>query len=269
LCHPLPVEEVKIEWKLSSENNSAMVYCTVTTTSKTGVEMEALTGASAALLCLYDVIKMVEPALVMENIRLEYKQGGKSGMWRHPECGDRQSDSACETAAPLLAVETAVITISDRVSSGVTADVSGPQARRMLETWGARVADTATVPDDRASIREKVKFFVEKNVRLIVTTGGTGLGPRDVTLEALGSIARKEIRGLGEYLRSDGATHKLSAWLGGPSGFIVDKALVVALPGSPSAVEQCLNRMQELLPHALHIIGGGGHDEESRCSNLG
>ena len=85
LCHPLGLDHVAVEFELNAEDDSATVICTASTTARTGVEMEALAGVSGALLAMYDLAKNVEPALAIRDIRLLRKEGGKSGVWRHPQ----------------------------------------------------------------------------------------------------------------------------------------------------------------------------------------
>lgn len=85
LCHPLPLDFVDVRWRLLPERQAVRIYCEVATTARTGVEMEALAGASAALLTLYDLTKPVQPALAIAGIRLLFKEGGKKGLWLHPD----------------------------------------------------------------------------------------------------------------------------------------------------------------------------------------
>jgi len=259
LCHPLPIEEIKVRCELDEASASVRVTCVVSTTAKTGVEMEALMGTSAALLCLYDLIKMVDPSLVLEQVRLNYKEGGKNGLWRHPEASAPSCPETQIAPQSLKAVNSAVLTVSDRVSRKESEDQSGPTAISWLKDQGAIVAKVSVVPDDKELIRAQVRTLVEQGVRLVVATGGTGMGPRDVTVQALWALAPKEIRGVGELLRQNGSLIKKSAWLSNSAGFVLDKTLIIALPGSPKAVLEGLNALRDVLPHALHIICGGNH----------
>lgn len=259
LCHPLPLEEVRVHCDLDEPSASVRVSCQVSTTAKTGVEMEALVGASVALLCLYDLIKMVEPALVLEQVRLNYKEGGKHGVWKHPEA--RLESAAAQPAQPLrlVGVKCAVVTMSDRVSEGRSEDRSGALAVNWLKENGAPVSGCTVVPDDRIRIQSAIRELAQQGNRLIITTGGTGLGPRDITIESLREIATKEMRGIGEFLRQSGSQRKQSAWLSNSSSFVLDKTLIIALPGSSNAVTEGLAALSDLIPHALHIVSGGNH----------
>ncbi len=256
LCHSLPIEEVKVWCDLDEPNSAVRVSCRVATTAKTDVEMEALVGASVALLCLYDLIKMVEPALVLEEVRLKFKEGGKHGIWRHPEETARAPRSEIQF---LHEVKCAVVTMSDRVFRGTSEDRSGPVAVEWLVKNGALVSRSIVVPDEKDRIQFLLRELVEQGHRLIVTTGGTGVGPRDITIDAVTEIAAREVRGMGEYLRQSGSLRKKSAWLSNSSAFILDKTLILCLPGSAGAVEEGLSALADLLPHALHIVKGGNH----------
>ena len=259
LCHPLPLEEVRVRCDLEEARAAVRVSCQVSTTAKTGVEMEALFGASVALLCLYDLIKMVEPALVLEEVRLNYKEGGKHGVWKHPEARPESVSDHSEKPPRLIGVKCAVVTMSDRVSEGRSEDRSGPLAVNWLKENGALVSGPSIVPDDKNRIQSAIRELVQQGNRLIVTTGGTGLGPRDITIGSLQEMATKEMRGIGEFLRQSGSLRKQSAWLSNSSSFVIDKTLVIALPGNSNAVTEGLAALTDLIPHALHIVDGGNH----------
>lgn len=268
LCHPLPLEEVRVQCDLDEPIAAVRVSCQVSTTAKTGVEMEALVGASVALLCLYDLIKMVEPALVLEQVRLNYKEGGKHGVWKHPEARPESvpahSEQTQSLPRKLNDVKCAVVTMSDRVSEGRSEDRSGPLAVDWLKQNGALVSGCNVVPDDKERIQSAIRELVQQGNRLIITTGGTGLGPRDITIDSLQEIATKEMRGIGEFLRQNGSLRKPSAWLSNSSSFVLDKTLIIALPGNSNAVAEGLAALTDLIPHALHIVNGGNHGEAVR-----
>jgi molybdenum cofactor synthesis domain-containing protein len=153
----------------------------------------------------------------------------------------------------------AVITISDRTSRGDATDVSGPSLVDKLQKLGAIVKATKLVPDQIHEIQKAIIECKELGVKLIFTTGGTGLSPTDVTPEALAPLWTKKIPGFGELLRRQGATYTEKAYLSRSEAGLIGDCLVVLLPGSPKACKEGIEILQGLLPHALHIINGGKH----------
>ena len=141
LCHPLSLEYVDVRCVPVPERHAIRVYCETSLTAKTGVEMEALAGASAALLTLYDLTKPVQPALAIEAVRLLFKEGGKKGLWIHPDGMDEAERAYYSPKAdPRLDGETvAVVTLSDRAAAGVYQDRSGELLDEHLQAMGANV----------------------------------------------------------------------------------------------------------------------------------
>lgn len=271
LCHPLGLDAVRVWFELDAKLPGVRAYCEARTTAKTGVEMEALCGVSTALLTVWDLVKMVDPALVVEQIRLERKEGGKSGVWLHPgssadekklsssvsNCSREQSNSArAEPVDKSTLNRAVVITVSDRCSRGQADDRSGPLLKDGLRKLGLKVSGPFIVPDEPSLITEAV--LRAANVAcLVALTGGTGLSPRDRTPETVAALCDRLIPGVGEALRRGAKipTGALSRSLAGQIG----PALVVCLPGSTGGVRDGLEVLAELLPHALHIAGGGDH----------
>ncbi|HRX76443.1 MAG TPA: cyclic pyranopterin monophosphate synthase MoaC, partial [Candidatus Cloacimonadota bacterium] len=182
MCHPLLLDHVAVYPELEEETHSVAVYAIVSTTAKTGVEMEALAAVNAALLTLYDLTKPVEPALTITDTRLLIKEGGKKGLWVHPD-GIPPALQALLPAAsqrPLEGRTAAVITLSDRASRGEYEDKSGPTLKEALEKLGCQVGEVCILPDDPSQLEQKITELVG-SIELIVTTGGTGLAPRDTT----------------------------------------------------------------------------------------
>jgi cyclic pyranopterin monophosphate synthase len=233
LCHPLPLEAVTVAFELDHKLPGLRASCTAVAEAKTGVEMEALAGVTAALLAVYDVVKQVEPALTIQDVRLDTKEGGKSGSWRHPELSADSCRHETVDKKKHLSLRAAVITVSDRCSRGLADDRSGPALAAGLEKLGFKAAEPVVIPDDRELIAKTIKKLA-KTSDAVVLTGGTGLSPRDS-----GSIA----------------TAALSRSTAGQLGTCV----VVALPGSTGGVRDGLTVLRDLLPHAIHIARGGDH----------
>lgn len=261
LCHPLPLEYIDVRCEPIAERHAIRVYCEVATFARTGVEMEALAGASAALLTLYDLTKPVEPALAIGGVRLLFKEGGKKGLWLHP---DGMTAAEREHYKPrgitkLNNISAAVITLSDRASRGEYADASGPLLVERLRDLGADVSDVELHPDEPEPLAARLRELAEHGVQLVLCTGGTGLGPRDRTPEALAMVADRHVDGIGELFRSESSQHTAMAWLSRAHAVLIDRTLVIALPGSAKAVAQGMDILAPVLAHALSMAAGGGH----------
>ena len=261
LCHPLPLEYIDVRCEPVTERHAIRVYCEVASFARTGVEMEALAGASAALLTLYDLTKPVQPALTIGGVRLLFKEGGKKGLWLHPE---GMSEAERERYRPrdvakLEGVQAAVITLSDRASRGEYADASGPLLVERLRGLGADVPVAELHPDEAAPLAARLRELAARGTQLILCTGGTGLGPRDTTPEALALAADRHVEGIGELFRSESSQHTPMAWLSRAHAVLIGSTLVIALPGSAKAVAQGMDILAPLLAHAISMAAGGGH----------
>src|SRR5690606_19478300 len=200
LCHPLPLELVQVRCVPVPERHAIRVYCECATEARTGVELEALAGANAALLTLYDLTKPVEPALGIGGIRLLFKEGGKSGLWLHPDGMDEGEHAHYRPRdiARLDGVHCAVLTLSDRASRGEYDDRSGPVLVEGLRRLGARIGDAEVLPDGIEPLAGRLRALAAEGARIALCTGGTGLGPKDVTPEALRVVADRRVEGLAE-----------------------------------------------------------------------
>ncbi|MEO5565366.1 MAG: bifunctional molybdenum cofactor biosynthesis protein MoaC/MoaB [Luteimonas sp.] len=261
LCHPLPLELVRVRCEAIAARNTIRVYCECATEARTGVEMEALAGVNAALLTLYDLTKPVQPALAIGGIRLLFKEGGKKGLWLHP---DGMSDAEREHYRPrdiarLDGVPCAVITLSDRASRGDYADDSGPLLLEGLRKLGAQLEQVEILADGIEPLSTRLRALAAAGVRLCLCSGGTGLSPRDLTPEALRQVADRRVEGLAEMIRSESARHTPLAWLSRAEVVQVGRMLVIALPGSPRAAQQGIDMLAPLLAHALAMIDDGAH----------
>jgi molybdenum cofactor synthesis domain-containing protein len=157
-------------------------------------------------------------------------------------------------------IRATILTVSDSCSQGKREDASGQTIKDMLPGDKFDVVEITIVPDDHQAITESLKYFSdEKGIEVILTTGGTGLGPRDITPEATTSVCERIVPGLGEILRAEGLKRTLNAVLSRGIAGIRNNTLIINLPGSPKAVRESLEIILDVLPHAVEMMHGGGH----------
>lgn len=155
-----------------------------------------------------------------------------------------------------------VLTISDSAFRGEREDLSGPAVQRELVQIGCDVLETQIVPDELDQIRDRLIYWSDnEHVDLIVTSGGTGLSPRDVTPEATGDVIEREVPGLAELMRSEGMKSSPRAVLSRAKAGIRNKTLILNLPGSVKGVTESLRALAPILAHALEVVSG----TSSRC----
>jgi molybdopterin adenylyltransferase len=155
-----------------------------------------------------------------------------------------------------MQIQVGIITISDRASAGDYKDLGGPALKGAAQEAGWPVLAEAIVPDDAARIQEAIRSFSQQGCGLILTTGGTGIGPRDVTPEAIRAIMRVELPGFGEVMRAESMKITPNSILSRSLAAIVDHALVIALPGKPSGAVECLSFVQEAISHGVALAQG-------------
>jgi len=153
----------------------------------------------------------------------------------------------------------ALLVVSDRISRGEREDRSGEIAREMLGSY-ADIVDKQVVPDEPDRIRAAILRWCEQKVDLVVTIGGTGLSPRDVTAEVTRALIEKEARGISTALLVHGLTATPRAMLSNAAAGVRGRTLIINLPGSISAVRESLEYLRQVLPHAVEMMWGGAHD---------
>jgi molybdenum cofactor synthesis domain-containing protein len=157
-------------------------------------------------------------------------------------------------------IKVAILTVSDSCAQGKREDISGRVVEEMLPPDKFEICRKKTVPDDRDAIAaELVHFSDQVGVDVVLTTGGTGLGPRDVTPEATASVCERMVPGFGELMRTEGFKKTPNAILSRAVAGIRKNTLVINLPGSTKAVRECLEMLLSVLPHAVEMMRGGGH----------
>src|SRR5208283_4598614 len=241
-CHPLPVDFVGVEFTIGKSD--IVVTVEVKAIYKTGVEMEALTGASIAALTLYDMMKMLDDEMEILGVKLLSKKGGKS-------------DFAKLGGMKLRA---AVLVMSDSISAGKKEDTSGKIIVERLKELNIGIADYAVIPDDSKTIEEKLLHYTDSlALDLVATTGGTGLGPRDTTPEVIKKIIEREIPGVAEAARVFGQARTPLAMLSRSIAGVRGKTVIVSLPGSKNGATESLDALFPALLHVFKMLRGEGH----------
>lgn len=243
-CHPIPLDWVEVH--LTPEQERVRVTAEVRSVWKTGVEMEAITAVSAALLNAYDMLKPLDDTLSFGDIRVVKKRGGKS------DYRDR----------PNPALTCAVLVISDSTHAGRREDKSGKIIKAFVEGQGLTVQVYEVLPDDQGLISKRLVELVDKEgIRLIFTTGGTGLGPKDLTPEATVQVIDKQVPGISEAIRSHGKERTPFAMHSRGVVGVRGQSLIINLPGSSNGAREGMEALFPGLLHAFPMMAGGGHGE--------
>jgi molybdenum cofactor biosynthesis protein MoaC len=243
LCHQVPVSHVTIDFELLA--TAIRITSAVKCIAPTGVEMEALSAASVAALTIYDMVKPHTSAIEIAHVRLLEKRGGKSDYLVGPE----------------LHLRAAVLVLSDSVAEGVAEDRSGPTVVELLN--GEAAVDSViyeVLPDDPDLLQTSVKKLAADAIDLVITVGGTGLGRRDRTVEALLPLLDFEVPGIAEVARAYGQQRTRYAMLSRGIAGVMDDTLVVAFPGSTKAAVESYRSLFPPILHAFQVIRGAPHN---------
>jgi molybdenum cofactor biosynthesis protein MoaC len=267
MCHPLALTHTDVRFLVRDEPPSVLIEASASTSDRTGVEMEAIIGAQIAAATIYDMVKAVQKDVVIGDTRLILKSGGKSGLFKVEEPLLFTVDAApLPEARPLPeawegeGLACAVVTLSDKGYAGEREDKSGPALAALLEVLSPARVQNFLLPDDPAALRSLVKKLVRLGWGLIVTTGGTGLSPRDTTPEALIPELDRRLPGFEQVMFAEGLKHTPRAVLSRCLAGTIGTSMIIALPGSSKAAEEDLSALLPILPHALEKLNGDMRD---------
>jgi cyclic pyranopterin monophosphate synthase len=255
-CHPVSIDGMDIHFEFLDADvhsqyfdkavfNKTGIVITGEAKSigRTGIEMEMLTAISIAALEIYDMLKPIDKQLEIGSIKLLDKKGGKS---------DREK---YVTSIPTCAI----LVCSDSTANGAREDTSGKLIKEILEAAKASVVEYIVVPDNKTRIQEQLKEWADWDIQFIFTTGGTGLGPRDNTTEAVKEIIEKEAAGITEAMRSYGQMRTPLAMMSRSVAGTINNTLIVTLPGSTGGVRESLEAIIPAVFHARKMLLGEGH----------
>lgn len=241
-CHPMPMEATSITYEITPVEIKISVE--VQTIYKTGVEVEAMYAASVVALTIYDMLKPIDKNIIIEQVKLINKQGGKSD-WAKKE---------------VSGIKASVIVCSDSISKGTKEDRAGKAIIQKLEQFKVTVVDYVIIPDEKKDIQEMVSSYCNQGLQLVILTGGTGLSPRDITPEALEPLIQKRIPGIEEAIRSYGQTRTPYAMLSRSVVGLVGQTLVLGLPGSTRGASESIDAVFPQILHIFRVMKGANHD---------
>jgi cyclic pyranopterin phosphate synthase len=240
-CHPLPIEYTGVEYEV--DGLEIRIYITVKTVYKTGVEVEAMHGASVIALAMYDMLKPIDKGITIREIGLVQKTGGNSSF---------------KKTTP-KEIQAAVVVCSDSISAGIKEDRAGKVIVDKLKSHGVEVTSYEVIPDELELIGARALELTERN-QLVIFTGGTGLSQRDVTPEALEPLLERRMPGVEEAIRNYGQKMMPFAMLSRSVAGTIGDSVVLGLPGSTNGATESMDAIFPHLLHVFRILKGATHE---------
>ena len=240
-CHPMPIEFTGIEYEFLDD--SVLIKVTVKAIYRTGVEVEAMHGASIVALTMYDMLKPIDKNVEISTIKLLHKKGGKS------DYGNKEVRD--------LAV--AVMVCSDSVSSGKKEDRAGKVISDKIKNLGLAISNYSIIPDEVLDIQNTINKLCAQKTDLLIITGGTGLSNRDVTPEAVIPLLDRRIPRIEEAIRSYGQDRTPYAMLSRSVVGFKGNTLIMALPGSTAGAGESMDAVFPSVLHLFKILNGFNH----------
>jgi len=243
LCHQIPLDIVDVEFELQEDH--IKVQSVAKAIWKTGVEMEALTAVTIASLTIYDMLKPLDDSMEVGEIKLINKRGGKSD-WKQ------------NFNTPL---RTSILVLSDSVSAGKKEDRSGKIIQEKLKDQPLDILKYEILPDEFELIKERlIELCDNEGMDLVLTTGGTGLSPRDITVEATNEVIEREIPGISEASRSYGFKRTPYAMLSRGVSGVRGKTIIINLPGSSRGAAESIDALFPWVLHSFWILRSNQHE---------
>ncbi|WP_173856054.1 bifunctional molybdenum cofactor biosynthesis protein MoaC/MoaB [Flavobacterium sp. 7E] len=240
-CHPMPIEYTGIDYEFLED--SVLIKVTVKAIYRTGVEVEAMHGASIVALTMYDMLKPIDKQVEISTIKLLHKKGGKS------DYGNKEVQD----------LSVAVMVCSDSVSSGKKEDRAGKVISDKIKNLGLSVSNYIVIPDEVLDIQDTINKLCDKNMDLVILTGGTGLSDRDVTPEAVIPLLDRRIPGIEEAIRAYGQDRTPYAMLSRSVVGFKGDTLIMALPGSTAGAGESMDAVFPSVLHLFKILKGFNH----------
>jgi len=244
-CHPMPIEDCTIDFEMTG--NDIIINCEVKTIYKTGVEVEAMYGASVVAITIYDLLKPIDKGIEILSTKLISKSGGKSSFVNIPKEG----------------FQAAIVVMSDTISAGKKQDKAGLAIKEKLESSQIKNIDYTIIPDEPVDLKLLVEEYCNKMYDLVITTGGTGVSPRDITPETLLPMFDQELPGVGEAIRAYGQERTPYSMMSRSVAGIIGKTVIIALPGSTNGASESMDAIFPYLLHIYRMLAGERHDKKN------